>query len=147
MPDLVIIDGGRGQLTRALQVLEDLGLGETMVVGIAKGAARRAGYEEWVFPPPRSSLRPGPDSTASHLVQNIRDEAHRFAITGHRGQRQKAAVRSELEEIAGVGPGRRRALLTHFGGMKGVRAASAEQLASVHGISKALARRIFGALH
>jgi excinuclease ABC subunit C len=147
MPDLVIIDGGRGQLARALKVFEDLGLAGTPVVGIAKGAARRAGHEEWVLPPPRKSLRPGPDSAASHLVQTIRDEAHRFAITGHRGQRQKATVRSELEELPGVGPGRRRALLTHFGGMKGVRAASAEQLASVPGISKALARKIFRALH
>jgi excinuclease ABC subunit C len=146
MPDLVLIDGGKGQLQRALQVLEDLGVSDVNVIGVAKGVARKAGFEEWVLPG-GASLLPGPESPASHLVQQVRDEAHRFAITGHRGQRQKASVRSELEEIPGVGAGRRRALLTHFGGMKGVRSASAEQLGSVPGISKSLAERIFKALH
>jgi excinuclease ABC subunit C len=147
MPDLILVDGGRGQLSRALSVLEDQGLTGLNVMGVAKGAARRAGHEEWVLPAPHKSLRPGPESPASHLIQAIRDEAHRFAITGHRGQRQKAAVRSELEEIPGIGAGRRRALLTHFGDLKGVRSASAEQLASVPGISQSLAQRIFKALH
>lgn len=145
-PDIVLIDGGRGQLGRAVAVFEDLGLAGPVLLGVAKGASRRAGHEEWVLPGGRS-LRPGPESSASHLVQQIRDEAHRFAITGHRGQRQKASVRSELEEIPGIGAGRRRALLTQFGGLKGVRSASAEQLASVPGISKALAKKIFRALH
>jgi excinuclease ABC subunit C len=147
VPDLVLIDGGRGQLSRARAVLGECGLNGVSLMGIAKGAARRAGHEEWVLPEPGRSLYPGPDSPASHLVQRIRDEAHRFAITGHRGRRQKAAVKSVLEEIPGIGAGRRRALLTHFGGIRGVRAAGVEELASVPGISRQLAARIFEALH
>jgi excinuclease ABC subunit C len=147
VPDLVLIDGGRGQLKRARAVLDDYGLHGMALIGIAKGAGRRAGHEQWVLPEPAQSLYPGPETPASHLVQRIRDEAHRFAITGHRGRRQKSAVRSILEEIPGVGAGRRRALLTHFGGLKGVRAAGVEELASVPGISRQLAMRIFEALH
>jgi len=127
-------------------VMSDLGVTRPAIIGVAKGPARKAGFEEWVMPD-GASMIPGPESSASHLVQEVRDEAHRFAITGHRGRRQKASVRSELEEIQGIGAGRRRALLTHFGGMKGVRAASAEQLETVPGISKSMARRIFRALH
>jgi excinuclease ABC subunit C len=145
-PGLVLIDGGKGQLAQAVDVLAELGLAELPLMGVAKGAARRAGYEEWVLPDGRS-LQPGPESSASHLVQQVRDEAHRFAITGHRGRRQKAAVQSVLDEIPGVGAGRRRSLLTHFGGLKGVREAGVEELASVPGISADLARRIFAALH
>ena len=147
MPDLVIVDGGKGQLAQATGVMTELGLGEVSLLGVAKGPARRAGHEAWVLPGLNSPLQPGPDSPASHLVQKIRDEAHRFAITGHRSQRQKAAAQSVLEEIPGVGAGRRRTLLTHFGGMKGVRAAGMEELASVPGISRYLAEKIFKALH
>jgi excinuclease ABC subunit C len=147
VPDLVLIDGGRGQLARAMTVLAEYGLDPITVMGVSKGTSRRAGYEEWVLPGPAANLRPGPESAASHLVQQIRDEAHRFAITGHRGRRQKAAVQSALEEIPGIGAGRRRTLLTHFGGLKGVRSAGIEELASVPGISGALAKRIFKALH
>ncbi len=116
-------------------------------MGVAKGPSRRAGHEEWVFADPPRSLVPGPESPASHLVQQIRDEAHRFAITGHRGRRQKAATSSPLEGIPGVGAGRRKALLSHFGGIRGVRQAGVEELASVPGVSQALAQRIFDALH
>ena len=115
--------------------------------GVAKGSSRSAGYEEWVLPFEPFSLRPGPESAASHLVQQIRDEAHRFAITGHRGRRQKAAVQSVLEDIPGVGASRRRALLTHFGGLQGVRKAGIEELTGIPGINKQLALRIFKALH
>ncbi len=146
LPDLILIDGGKGQLSQALEVMSDLGVTRPAIIGVAKGPTRKAGFEEWVMPD-GASMIPGPESSASHLVQEVRDEAHRFAITGHRGRRQKASVRSELEEIQGIGAGRRRALLTHFGGMKGVRAASAEQLETVPGISKSMARRIFRALH
>jgi excinuclease ABC subunit C len=147
LPDLVLIDGGKGQLSQATDVLAEFGLTGIPVLGIAKGPARRAGHEEWISGPPWRSFSPGPQSPASHLVQQIRDEAHRFAITGHRGRRQKAATRSTLEEIPGIGARRRRALLNHFGGIQGVRKAGIEELSSVPGISRVLAEQIFRALH
>ncbi|NND45908.1 MAG: excinuclease ABC subunit UvrC [Xanthomonadales bacterium] len=147
VPGLVLIDGGQGQLGRAEAVLAEHGLAEVPLLGIAKGAARKAGFEQWLRAGDGEPLQPGPESPASHLVQQVRDEAHRFAITGHRGRRQKRVVKSTLEEVPGIGAGRRRALLTHFGGLKGVRKAGIEELASVPGISAALAKRIFKALH
>ena len=147
LPDLILIDGGKGQLARATDVLAEFGLTGIPVLGIAKGPARRAGHEEWISGPPWRSFSPGPQSPASHLVQQVRDEAHRFAITGHRGRRQKAATRSTLEEIPGIGARRRRALLNHFGGIQGVRKAGIEELSSVPGISRVLAEQIFRALH
>jgi excinuclease ABC subunit C len=147
LPDLILIDGGKGQLKRALEVLSEFGLSGIPILGVAKGRSRKAGYEEWVLPRPARSLRPGPESPASHLVQQIRDEAHRFAITGHRGRRQKAATRSTLEKIPGIGPGRRRTLLNHFGGLQGVKKAGIEELSSAPGISRLLAEEIFRALH
>jgi excinuclease ABC subunit C len=147
LPDLVLIDGGKGQLSQARDVLGELGLSGIPLVGIAKGRARRAGHEEWITGSPLRSLRPGPESPASHLVQQVRDEAHRFAITGHRGRRQKAATRSRLEQIPGIGARRRRALLNHFGGIQGVKKAGIEELSSVPGISRVLAEEIFRALH
>jgi excinuclease ABC subunit C len=147
MPGLILIDGGKGQLKQALDVLGELGLSGIPVMGVAKGRARKAGYEEWILPQPLRSYRPGPESPASHLVQQIRDEAHRFAITGHRGRRQKTATRSRLEKIPGIGPRRRRSLLNHFGGLQGVNKAGIEELSSVPGISRLLAEEIFRALH
>ena len=147
LPDLIIVDGGKGQLGIAKEVLADCGLSDIPLMGVAKGPSRRAGYEEWVLPKQPHSLQPGPESPASHLVQQVRDEAHRFAITGHRGRRQKAAVHSVLEDIPGVGARRRRALLTHFGGLQGVRKAGVEELAGIPGINQQLAKRIFKALH
>lgn len=147
LPDLVLVDGGKGQLGVATEVLSECGLGDIPILGVAKGVSRRAGYEEWILPVAPFSLRPGPESAASHLVQQIRDEAHRFAITGHRGRRQKAAVQSVLEDIPGVGASRRRALLTHFGGLQGVKKAGVEELSGIPGISQQLAQRIFKALH
>ncbi|MBT8073121.1 MAG: excinuclease ABC subunit UvrC [Xanthomonadales bacterium] len=147
LPDLVIVDGGKGQLGVALEALAECGLTDIPLMGVAKGPSRRAGYEEWVLPVKPYSLRPGPESSASHLVQQVRDEAHRFAITGHRGRRQKAVVHSVLEDIPGVGARRRRALLTHFGGIQGVRKAGVEELAGIPGINRQLAARIFKALH
>ncbi len=146
-PDLLIIDGGKGQLKQAEQVLAEYGLAGIPMIGIAKGRSRRAGHEEWILAAPTRSLRPGPESPASHLVQQIRDEAHRFAITGHRGRRQKAATKSTLEKIPGIGPRRRRALLNHFGGLQGVNKAGVEELSSVPGISRILAEEIYRALH
>jgi len=147
LPDLILVDGGKGQLGIAMEVLADCGLGDIPLMGVAKGPSRRAGYEEWVLPVAPHSLQPGPESSASHLVQQVRDEAHRFAITGHRGRRQKAAVHSVLEDISGVGARRRRALLTHFGGLQGVRKAGVDELAGIPGINRQLAERIFRALH
>lgn len=146
-PDLIVVDGGKGQLGIAVEVLAECGLSDIPLMGVAKGPSRRAGYEEWVLPVAPHSLRPGPESAASHLIQQVRDEAHRFAITGHRGRRQKAAVHSVLEDIVGVGPRRRRALLTHFGGIQGVRKAGIEELAGIPGINRQLAGRIYKALH
>jgi excinuclease ABC subunit C len=147
LPDLLIIDGGKGQLRQAEEVLAEFGLAGIPLLGIAKGRARRAGHEEWILAEPSRSFRPGPESPASHLVQQIRDESHRFAITGHRGRRQKAATKSTLEKIQGIGPRRRRALLNHFGGLQGVNKAGVEELSSVPGISRVLAEEIFRALH
>jgi excinuclease ABC subunit C len=147
IPDLVVVDGGKGQLTQAEDVLAEFGLTGVPLLGIAKGRARRAGHEEWIISEPLRRFRPGPESPASHLVQQIRDEAHRFAITGHRGRRQKASTKSGLERIPGIGPRRRRALLSHFGGLQGVRKAGVEELSSVPGISRVLAQEIFRALH
>ena len=146
-PDLIVVDGGKGQLGIAVEVLADCGLSDIPLMGVAKGPSRRAGYEEWVLPVAPYSLQPGPESAASHLIQQVRDEAHRFAITGHRGRRQKAAVHSVLEDIVGVGARRRRALLTHFGGIQGVRKAGIEELAGIPGINRQLAGRIYKALH
>jgi len=147
IPDLVLIDGGKGQLQQAIDVMTELGLSGIPLVGIAKGPSRRPGHEEWVRPAPAPPLHPGPASPASHLVQQVRDEAHRFAITGHRGRRAKATTRSTLEDIPGIGPKRRRQLLNHFGGMQGVSRAGVEELASVPGIDRVLATQIFRALH
>jgi excinuclease ABC subunit C len=147
LPGLILVDGGKGQLKQALEVLGEYGLSGIPVMGVAKGRPRRAGYEEWILPQPMRSYQPGPESPASHLVQQIRDEAHRFAITGHRGRRHKIATRSTLEKIPGIGPKRRRSLLNHFGGLQGVNKAGIEELSSVPGVSRLLAEQIFRALH
>jgi excinuclease ABC subunit C len=146
LPDLLLIDGGRGQLQQAIDVLGELGVEGVSVVGVAKGEERRAGYEQLVLPDGQT-LRPGPDSPALHLIQQVRDEAHRFAITGHRGRRAKARERSVLEDIEGIGARRRVKLLRHFGGMTGLKAAGIEEIARVEGINTELARRIYAALH
>jgi len=146
LPDLLLIDGGRGQLDQALRVLTELDVQGLSVIGVAKGEERRAGHEMLVFPDGRS-LRPGPQSSGLQLIQQVRDEAHRFAITGHRGRRAKTRERSRLEDIEGIGAKRRAALLRHFGGLTGLKRASAEDIERVEGIHSALARRIYAALH
>jgi len=146
LPDVLLIDGGAGQVAQAKAVLADLGIDGVAVVGVAKGPGRRPGHEALLLPDGREA-RPGPDSPALHLVQQVRDEAHRFAITGHRGRRQKARATSRLEDIPGIGPRRRASLLRHFGGLAGLKAAGEEEIAQVEGISRALAARIYATLH
>ncbi|MDO5506380.1 MAG: excinuclease ABC subunit UvrC [Pseudoxanthomonas suwonensis] len=146
LPDVLLIDGGAGQVAQAQQVLDDLGVSGVLLVGVAKGAARRAGHETLLLPDGRQ-LRPGAASPGLQLVQQVRDEAHRFAITGHRGRRQKARTSSRLEDIPGIGPRRRANLLRHFGGLAGLKAAGIEEIARVDGIHAELARRIYASLH
>lgn len=147
LPDILLIDGGKGQVTQALEVLADLGVSGVLVLGIAKGPERRSGHESLIRGDNGKVLWPGPESPALHLLDAIRDEAHRFAITGHRKRREKAREKSRLEEIAGVGAKRRSALLKHFGGMGGVAAAGVDELAQVGGVSRDLAEKIYAAFH
>jgi excinuclease ABC subunit C len=146
-PDVLLIDGGSGQVKQALDVLHGLGVDGIHVIGVAKGPARRAGDETLVLADSGRTLHPGPASPALHLVDAVRDEAHRFAISGHRRRREKARERSVLEDVPGVGARRRSALLKAFGGLGGVEAAGVEELMRVKGIDRGLAERIYAALH
>jgi excinuclease ABC subunit C len=150
-PDLILIDGGKGQVAAAAAIMEELGLAHLPMVGVAKGEERKPGLETLIFPestsPRREPLQLRPENPGLHLIQEVRDEAHRFAISGHRAARGKARRTSTLEEIGGVGPKRRKALITHFGGLQGIAAATVKQLAGVPGISDELAEKIYAALH
>jgi len=147
MPDILFVDGGKGQLAEALTVLDELELDWLQVVAVAKGRARKPGAERLFVPGRGTPLQLPPDSPALLLVQQIRDEAHRFAITGHRQRRAKARSTSRLEEIPGLGPKRRRELLRQFGGLQGVIAAGVDDLVKVRGISRTLAETIYNDLH
>jgi excinuclease ABC subunit C len=147
MPDILFVDGGKGQLEAALTGLDELELGWLQVIAVAKGRSRRPGMEQlFLAGQSTPTILPG-DSPALHLIQQIRDEAHRFAITGHRQRRAKARKTSRLEEIPGLGPKRRRELLKQFGGLQGVRGAGIDDLVKVRGISQALAAKIYDDLH
>jgi excinuclease ABC subunit C len=147
IPDLVLIDGGRGQVSAARAALADLGLHQVCVVGVAKGPERKPGQEELVLESEARSLELAPTHPGLHLIQAIRDEAHRFAIVGHRGRRGRARTTSMLNEIPGIGAKRRQALIEHFGGLRGVQAAAVDDIAKVDGISRPLAERIYRHLH
>lgn len=146
-PDLILIDGGKGQVASAFSALADIGLAHLPMIGVAKGEGRKPGLESLVFPDGREPLQLPAEHPALHLIQEIRDEAHRFAITGHRAQRGKARKTSTLESLPGIGPARRKALVARFGGLPGVLAASPEQLSEVPGISREMAEKIHSALH
>jgi len=146
LPDLLLIDGGKGQISMAVDAMTELGLGDVLLLGVAKGEARKPGLETLIFADGRE-LKLAKDHPGFHLIQQVRDEAHRFAITGHRAKRGKARLQSTLEDIPGIGPKRRKQLLEHFGGLQGVRNAGVDALATANGISRELAETIYNALH
>lgn len=146
LPDILIVDGGKGQLTQAKTVLAELGIHDILLLGVAKGVTRKAGLEILHFSDGREMDLEG-DNPGLHLIQHIRDEAHRFAVAGHTAGRDKLRRRSKLEDIEGIGPKRRKALLTHFGGLREIERASAAEIAKVEGISKNMAEEVYSALH
>jgi excinuclease ABC subunit C len=145
LPDLIVVDGGKGQLSQAQAVMAELGITEVTLLGMAKGPGRRAGHERLILG--EREVVPGPHHGASHVLQQIRDEAHRFAVSGHRRRRQKTAHQSVLDQVEGIGPTKRKRLLQHFGGQEGLINASVEDLTRVTGISQALAERLHETLH
>ncbi|WP_044872811.1 excinuclease ABC subunit UvrC [Pseudomonas sp. LFM046] len=147
LPDVLLVDGGKGQLAMAQEVLQELAVPELILLGVAKGVTRKPGFETLYLNDAAHEFTLPADSPALHLIQQIRDEAHRFAITGHRARRGKARRTSSLEDVAGVGPKRRRELLKHFGGLQELNRASIEEIAKAPGISKKLAESIYAALH
>jgi excinuclease ABC subunit C len=146
-PSLVLIDGGKGQVGAAASALEELGLAHLPMLGVAKGEGRKPGLESLIFPDGREPVQLPPEHPALHLIQEIRDEAHRFAVSGHRLRRGKTRKTSRLEDIDGVGPRRRKALIARFGGLQGIAGAGIDQLSAVPGISRDLAEKIHAALH
>ncbi len=147
LPDLLFIDGGKGQLRQAIEVFEQLEIESVLLIGVAKGEGRKAGLEKLVFSDGRADLYLTIESAALNLVLQVRDEAHRFAISGHRAQRAKKRRVSPLEDITGLGPKRRQSLLKHFGGIQGITSAGVEDLLQIHGINRKLAQMVYDRFH
>ena len=147
LPDLILIDGGKGQVSSARDSLAELQLQDIALLGIAKGVSRKPGLETLILSDSKREIRLKPSDPGLHLIQEIRDEAHRFAVTGHRQRRKKQRMTSPLEGIEGVGSKRRQQLIKHFGGLQGVERAGVEELAKVTGINKNLAQRIYDSFH
>lgn len=147
LPDVLLIDGGKGQINRAISVLEELQVNDVLIIGIAKGEGRKAEFDRLFIQGQKTETTLSPQSQAMHLIQQVRDEAHRFAIAGHRNQRGKARTTSSLEGIDGVGAKRRQALLKRFGGLHDLKGASVDEIAKVPGISQDLAQKIYDFLH
>jgi excinuclease ABC subunit C len=147
LPDLLLIDGGKGQMAQALEVLEELQIEGVTVTAVAKGTTRKPGLETLIVGNARRELVLPPDSTALHLIQQVRDEAHRFAISALQKRRAKKSGSSSLEGIPGVGPRRRRELLRYFGGIQGIERASLEELVRVPGISRKIAEDVYATFH
>jgi excinuclease ABC subunit C len=147
MPDILLIDGGKGQLSKAISVLAELGIDDVLMIGVAKGSTRKAGFETLYNAQTEAEIVLNNDSPALHLIQHIRDEAHRFAITGHKQRRDKKRKTSTLEDIPGVGAVRRRELLRHFGGIQEIQKASINDLLRVSGINQHLAEEIYAFFH
>ena len=147
LPDILFIDGGKGQVSQAMAVLEELQIDDVLIVGVAKGVSRKAGLEQLIRADSGATIKLPANSAGLHLVQHIRDEAHRFAVTGHKQRRDKTRRASPLEAVSGVGPKKRRELLRHFGGWQEIQAASVDDLARVPGISGKLAAEIYAHLH
>jgi excinuclease ABC subunit C len=147
LPDLIMIDGGKGQLQQGCLVLEELQISGVQLLAVAKGVARKPGQEQLFLQNRTQPVLLSPNSSALHLIQFVRDEAHRFAITAHRAKRNKKATHSPLENIEGIGAKRRRDLLQHFGGLRELEKAGVADIAKVTGISEELAKRIYDALH
>ena len=147
LPDMLLIDGGKGQVTQARDALAELQVEGVCIVGVAKGPQRKAGQETLIIADTGRPVRLASHSLALRLIQQVRDEAHRFAIGGHRKRRARARVSSPLENIAGLGPKRRQNLLKHFGGMRGVSRAGVEEIAKVPGVSRHLAQAIYQEVH
>ena len=147
LADILLIDGGQGQVSQAQAVLNELAISDVLILGVAKGPSRKPGMELLMLANHQGLIQVNPDNPGLHLIQHIRDEAHRFAITGHRQARAKKRKQSSLENISGIGAKKRQALLTHFGGLQQIKGASVEALAAVEGVSTALAQRIYDSLH
>ncbi len=147
LPDILFIDGGKGQLRQAIEVFQQLQIESVLLIGVAKGEGRKAGLEKLVFSDGRPDLYLTIESAALNLILQVRDEAHRFAISGHRAQRAKTRRVSPLEEIEGLGPKRRQTLLKHFGGLQGIMTAGVEDLSQIQGISRRLAQLIYDRFH